>query len=225
MATAENEILAKKSPRSVEAARVDTKLEVIVIPVSDVDRAKEYYTSLGWRLDIDFENGVDFRVVQFTPRGSGCSVTFGKNVTTATPGSSQAMLVVSDIEAAHAELLARSIDVSEVYHCAKGFGCRFPGRLGRISGPHPEHLSYGSFFSFCDPDGNAWQFQEITRRLPGRITGDMTYSSVSDLSQALRRVASAHPQRQKRDGSPDPDWADWCADFMLREQKGEAMHD
>ena len=151
-------------------ARVDMKFEVVVIPVSDVDRAKEFYGRLGWRLDADYDNGDDFRVIQFTPPGSGCSVIFGKNVTAAAPGSAQGLyLIVSDIEAARDELVAHGVDASEVFHDAGGVyaGTDQPylfGRL-RVSGPDPEHRSYRSFVSFSDPDGNGWLLQEVTTRL------------------------------------------------------------
>jgi catechol 2,3-dioxygenase-like lactoylglutathione lyase family enzyme len=189
MATARDEVLSEEAIGSSQAARIDTKLEVIVISVSDVDRAREFYARLGWRLDADFDNGKDFRVLQFTPPGSGCSVVFGKNVTVAAPGSTQGLLVVSDIEAAHAELVARSVGVSDVFHCAKGFGCRFPGRDGRVSGPHPERLSYGSFLSFSDPDGNGWQFQEVLRAFLGALSArrHTRRPPISPLRSGVRR--------------------------------------
>jgi catechol 2,3-dioxygenase-like lactoylglutathione lyase family enzyme len=156
--------------KSTSVADLDMKLEVVVIPVSDVDRAKEFYSRLGWRLDADRAGGENFRLVQFTPPGSGCSIQFGVNLTSAAPGSARALhLVVSDIVAAHQQLVAQGIDASEVFHCASGTGCRFPGIGVRVSGPHPERLSYGSFASFNDPDGNGWLLQEVTERLPGRV--------------------------------------------------------
>ena len=189
-----------------KARTVDMKLEVVVIPVSDVDRAKEFYGRLGWRLDADFAAGDDFRVIQFTPPGSGCSVIFGKNVTAAAPGSAQGLyLIVSDIEAARDELLGRGVEVSEVFHDAGGVyaGTDEPylfGRL-RVSGPDPEHRSYRSFASFSDPDGNGWLFQEITTRLPGRVDADeTTFASSTDLAAALRRAAAAHGEHEKRTG-------------------------
>jgi catechol 2,3-dioxygenase-like lactoylglutathione lyase family enzyme len=206
----------------MRATHIDNKLEVISIPVSDVDKAKDFYVGLGWRLDADFDNGKDFRVIQFTPPGSGCSIVFGRNVTPAAPGSFHGLLVVSDIEAARAEFTTRSIDASEVFHCAKGSGCRFPGRTGKVSGPHPERVSYGSFFSFSDPDGNCWDTQEITKRLPGRVASETMYLSAPDLSLALQRTAAAHGQHEKRMGQVDPNWADWYAEYMVSEQKGEA---
>ena len=209
-------------------ARVDMKFEVVVIPVSDVDRAKEFYGRLGWRLDADYDNGDDFRVIQFTPPGSGCSVIFGKNVTAAAPGSAQGLyLIVSDIEAARDELVAHGVDASEVFHDAGGVyaGTDQPylfGRL-RVSGPDPEHRSYRSFVSFSDPDGNGWLLQEVTTRLPGRVAGDTTYASAGDLSQALQRAAAAHGQHEARTGQADPNWPDWYAEYMVREQAGEEL--
>ena len=210
------------------AARVDLKLEIVVIPVSDVDRAKEFYTRLRWRLDADFDSGNGFRVIQFTPPGSGCSVIFGKNVTAVPPGSAQGLyLIVSDIGAAREELVAHGVEVSEVFHDAGGVytGTDEPylfGRL-RVRGPDPEHRSYRSFVSFSDPDGNGWLLQEITARLPGRVAGNTTYASAGDLSQALQRAAAAHGQHEARIGKADPNWPDWYAEYMVREQAGEEL--
>ena len=210
-------------------ARVDMKLEVIVIPVSDVDRAKEFYGKLGWRLDADFASGDDFRVVQFTPPSSGCSVIFGKNVTAAAPGSAQGLyLVVSDIQAARDELLARGVEVSEVFHDAGDVhaGKDEPylfGRL-RVSELGPEHHSYRSFASFHDPDGNGWLFQEITTRLPGRMdAARTTFGSANDLANAFRRASAAHGQHEARTGKADPNWPDWYAEYIVREQAGAAL--
>jgi catechol 2,3-dioxygenase-like lactoylglutathione lyase family enzyme len=203
-------------------ARIGTvamKLEVITIPVSDVDRAKEFYGGLGWRLDADFTTGGD-HVVQFTPPGSQCSVHFGTNLTTAAPGSAQGLLIVSDIQAARDELAGRGVEVSEVFHYA-GFNRIDPD--ARLSGPAPERRSYGSWVSFSDPDGNAWLLQEITTRLPGRVAGDTTYASTSDLAQALRRAEAAHGQHEKRTGQRDQDWPGWYAEYMRREQSGEEL--
>jgi len=210
-------------------ARVDMKLEVVVIPVSDVDRAKGFYGSLGWRLDADVVADHQSRLIQFTPPGSGCSIQFGKNlfgkdVASGAPGSAQGLyLIVPDIEAARAELVANGVDASEVFHCSTGYACRFPGNDGRVSGPQPERGSYGSFVSFSDPDGNGWLLQEVTKRLPGRVAGDTTYASVGDLSQALRRAAAAHGQHEARIGQADPNWPDWYADYLAREQSGEEL--
>jgi catechol 2,3-dioxygenase-like lactoylglutathione lyase family enzyme len=215
-----------RSNDAASIAKVDAKLEIVVIPVSDVDRAKEFYGRLGWRLDADFDNHDNFRVIQFTPPGSGCSVIFGKNVTAAAPGSVQGLyLIVSDIAAARSELLGRGVKISEVFHDAGDVraGPDEPylfGRL-RVSGPDPEHRSYRSFVSFSDPDGNGWLCQEITARLPGRVAGDTTYASANDLSQALRRAAAAHGKHEARTGQADPNWPDWYAEYMVREQSGE----
>jgi catechol 2,3-dioxygenase-like lactoylglutathione lyase family enzyme len=196
-------------------ARVDMKFEVSLIPVSDVDRAKEFYTRLGWRLDDDIVNGNDFRVVQFTPPGSGSSVSFGKGITAAAPGCFRGGLIVSDIEAAHKELVARGINASEVFH-----GSPF-SPAGRISGPDPERQSYGSYVSFEDPDGNAWIVQEVTRRLPGRIDpAKTTFASANDLASAMGRAAGAHGEHEKRNGQRDANWAGWYAAYMAAEQKG-----
>ncbi len=206
---------------------IDTKLEIVVIPVSDAGRAKEFYARLGWRLDADYDNGKDFRVIQFTPPGSGCSVIFGKNVTAAAPGSSQGLyLIVSDIAAASKELLGLGVEVSDVFHNEGVYaGPDEPylfGRL-RVSGPDPEHRSYRTFGSFHDPDGNGWLFQEITARLPGRVTGDTTYASANDLAGALRRAAAAHGQHEARIGQADANWPDWYAAYMVAEQAGKEL--
>ncbi|ARM12987.1 MULTISPECIES: VOC family protein [Rhizobium] len=209
---------------------VDTKLEVVVIPVSDVDRAKRFYDGLGWRLDADFTNDADFRVIQFTPPGSGCAIIFGKNITAAAPGSAQGLyLVVSDIDAARRDLIARGVEVSDVFHDASGVyaGKDEPylfGRL-RIAGRDPEHRSYRSFASFKDPDGNGWLLQEVTTRLPGRIDADETaFSTSSDLASALRRAAAAHGEHEKRNGGKhDENWPDWYAEYMVNEQAGKEL--
>jgi len=203
-------------------ARIDMKLEVVVIPVSDVDRAKEFYATLGWRLDGEFVGDDGARTLQFTPPGSGCSIQFGTDVTTAAPGSAQAMhLIVNDIEAAHDQLLAQGIEAGEVYHCETGYACRYPGHEGRVGGPHPERGTYGSFVSFNDPDGNGWVLQEVTSRFPGRVEGQTTYVSAGDLSQALRRAAAACGQQEASTGQADGDWPDRFAEYMVREQAGE----
>jgi catechol 2,3-dioxygenase-like lactoylglutathione lyase family enzyme len=210
-------------------AEAAMKLEVVVIPVADVDRAKEFYARLGWRLDADVVAGHGSRLIQFTPPGSECSIQFGanlfgKNVTSGAPGSAQGLyLIVSDIAAARAELVAHGVAASEVFHCSKGYACRFPGNDGRVAGPQPEPGSYGSFVSFNDPDGNGWLLQEITKRLPGRVSDGTTYGSAADLAQALRRAAAAHGQHEARIGQADPNWPDWYADYMVREQSGEEL--
>ena len=202
---------------------LDMKLEVVVIPVSDVDRAKNFYAGLGWRLDADFATGDDFRVIQLTPPGSPCSIIFGKGLTLAVPGSAQGLhLIVSDVVAARAELVGRGVDVSEVFHDARGVFHR-GGREGRVSGPDPERRSYASFASFSDPDGNGWLFQEITERLPGRVEDDTTFTSSRDLAAALRRAAAAHGEHEKRLGGPDANWPDWYADYIVQEQAGKPL--
>jgi catechol 2,3-dioxygenase-like lactoylglutathione lyase family enzyme len=201
---------------------VDMNLEVVLIPVSDVDRAKEFYRSLGWRLDADVAAGDDFRLIQFTPPGAGCSVQFGTNLTSAAPGSAQGLyLIVSGIEAARDELVARGVEVSEVFHEGTP-GARFHD-AGRVAGPSPEHSSYGSFASFSDPDGNGWLFQEVTGRLPGRVDADTTFASSTDLASALRRAAAAHGEHEKRTGGHDANWPDWYADYIVREQAGKEL--
>ena len=226
MANVEQETLTSTTGNA-SLVKVDTKLEIVVIPVSDVDRAKEFYGGLGWRLDADFASGDDFRVIQFTPPGSGCSVIFGKNVTAAAPGSAQGLyLIVSDIEAACNELLGRDVKVSEVFHGGDGVyaGNDEPYLFGRIrvSGPDPEHRTYRSFASFRDPDGNGWLLQEITSRLPGRIDSAATsFGSVSDLASALRRAEAAHGEHEKRTGKRDENWPDWYAEYMASEQSGK----
>jgi catechol 2,3-dioxygenase-like lactoylglutathione lyase family enzyme len=200
---------------------MDMKLEVVVIPVSDVDRAKNFYKGLGWRLDADFATDEQFRVVQVTPPGSPTSVIFGTHVTDQEPGSAQGLqLVVSDIEAAHAELVQLGAEPSEVFHDAGGV-FHHGGTDARVPGPDPERRSYGSFLSFEDPDGNGWILQEVTTRLPGRIDPDETsYSSAADLASALRRAAAAHGEHEARTGAEDPDWPDWYAEYLVREQAG-----
>jgi len=213
-----------------KARSVDMKFEIVVIPVSDPDRSKEFYARLGWRLDADYAApGGDFRVMQFTPPGSGCSVIFGKNITAAAPGSAQGLyLVVSDIEAARKELLGRGIAVSEAFHDTVGVhaGPDEPYLFGRnrVSGPDPEHRSYRSFASFKDPDGNGWLFQEVTTRAPGRVDADTTFTSPAELAAALRRAGAAHGEHEKRTGGQhDVNWPDWYAEYMVREQAGEPL--
>jgi catechol 2,3-dioxygenase-like lactoylglutathione lyase family enzyme len=215
--------VSSTQPSNESAAKIDMKLEIVVIPVSDVDRAKRFYARLGWRLDADFSTGDDFRVLQFTPPGSGASVIFGKNVTSAAPGSAQGLyLVVSDIVAVRDELVRRGVAVSEVWHDVGGV-FHHAGEFGRVNGPDPKRGSYASFASFSDPDGNGWLFQEVTTRLPGRLDpAATTFASASDLASALRRAAAAHGQHEKQLGAADPDWPDWYADYLVREQAGKA---
>jgi catechol 2,3-dioxygenase-like lactoylglutathione lyase family enzyme len=206
-------------------ARVDMKLEVVVLPVADFDRALEFYGgALGWRSDGVFTADDGSRATQFTPPGSGCSIQFGEGVTTAPPGTAQALhLVVTDIDAARAELIAHGVPASEVYHCDSGYACRYPGRDGRVPGRHPEDGTYASFVSFEDPDGNGWVLQEVTTRFPGRVEGETAYASPGDLAQALRRAAAAHAQHEARTGEADEDWPTWYADFMVRELAGRDL--
>jgi catechol 2,3-dioxygenase-like lactoylglutathione lyase family enzyme len=206
------------------ARTLDMKLEVVVIPVSDVDRAKRFYGGLGWRLDADFAKGDEFRVVQFTPPGSPCSIIFGTGITSAVPGSAQGLhLIVSDIEAARAELVERGADVSELFHDAGGV-FHHAARDGRLSGPDPARRSYASFASFSDPDGNGWLFQEVTARLPGRMDADeTTFTSPAELASALRRAEAAHGEHEKRTGQHDANWPDWYAEYIVREQAGEPL--
>ena len=205
---------------------LDMKFEVVVIPVSDVDRAKEFYGSLGWRLDADFPFDNGFRIVQFTPPGSGCSVQFGTNMTSAAPGSAQGLyLIVSDIEAVRDEIGARGVEVSEVFHAGTP-GAQFgpDGTSGRVSGPAPDRASYGSFATFSDPDGNGWLLQEVTERLPGRIDAvETAFASTVDLASALRRAAAAHGEHEERIGEADANWPDWYAAYMVAEQSGTEL--
>ena len=197
------------------AKKVDMKLEVVIIPVSDVDRAKEFYERIGWRLNADRSPSQDFRLVQFTPPGSWCSVHFGKGLTAAAPGSAKAFLIVPDIEAARNQLVAAGVEVGEFFH---------DGPEGRGNGLHPERLSYRSRALFNDPDGNGWQLQEVTTRLPGRVEPGVTsFSSASDLASAFRRAEAAHGEHEKRTGQRDANWPDWYASYMVAEQSGEAL--
>jgi catechol 2,3-dioxygenase-like lactoylglutathione lyase family enzyme len=209
------EVRSETAIETPRARMLDMKLEVVVIPVADVDRAKRFYGGLGWRLDGDFVVGDAFRGVQFTPPGSSCSIHFGIAVTSAAPGSARNLyLVVSDIEAARAELVARGADVSEVFHRAG------PGKPP-VSGPDPARRSYASFASFSDPDGNGWLLQEVTTRLPGRVDpATTTFGSANDLASALRRAEAAHGQHEKRTGQRDANWPAWYAAYMVAEQTG-----
>jgi catechol 2,3-dioxygenase-like lactoylglutathione lyase family enzyme len=193
--------------------KVDMKLEVVVIPVSDVDRATDFYTNLGWRQDATPPGS---GVVQFTPPGSWCSIQFGTNLTSAAPGSVQrTYLVVSDIEAARNELVADGIEVSDVFH---------RGADGPVTGPEPEHGSYQSFATFSDPDGNSWLLQEITSRLPGRVDAAATeFGSANDLASAIRRAEVAHAEHEARTGQADPNWPDWYAAYMVAEKAGKEL--
>jgi catechol 2,3-dioxygenase-like lactoylglutathione lyase family enzyme len=195
-----------------KSALIDMALEVAIISVSDVDRAVRFYGGLGWRLDADIANGKDFRLVQFTPPGSACSIQFGKGMTPAPPGSEGGLyLVVSDIQSARKELPDRGVDVSEVFH-------RSPTRE-KLVGPDPQRRSYASFVSFRDPDGNAWLVQEVTTRLPGRLNTEVTtFKSATALSATLRRAEAAHGEHERRTGQKDANWPDWYAQYIVSEQ-------
>ena len=203
-----------KTPR---VRTVDYKLEVVVLPVADVDRAKRFYGDLGWRLDADFVIGDGFRAIQFTPPGSECSIHFGTGITSAAPGSAQGLyLVVSDIEAARADLVDRGANVSEVFH--RGVG------EGPSSGRDPARRSYASYATFSDPDGNGWVLQEVTARLPGRVdAGETTFTSSTELANALRRAEAAHGEHEKRTGERDANWSDWYAEYVVSEQAGKPL--
>lgn len=220
-----NKIPGSDSTGVAAPVTVDMKLEVVIIPVSDVDRSKEFYARLGWRLDADFLFDNGFRVVQFTPPGSKCSIQFGTKLTSAAPGSAQSFyLVVSDVTAARDEIASQSADVSQVFHAGTP-GAQFQpeGAIDRLNGPEPGHSSYRSFATFLDPDGNRWLLQEVTTRLPDRVAGETTYTSSADLSRALLRAAMAHGEHEKRIGQADPKWPDLYAEYMFREQSGEEL--
>jgi catechol 2,3-dioxygenase-like lactoylglutathione lyase family enzyme len=211
---------------SASVTRLDMKLEAIVIPVSDVDRSKDFYGKLAWRLDADFRFDNGFRIVQFTPPGSGCSVQFGANITSAAPGSARGLyLVVSDIQSARAELISCGAKVSEVFHAGKpGAQFQSDGARDRVSGPAPDHGTYNSFATFSDPDGNGWLVQEVTNRLPGRTDpATTTFASVQDLASALRRASAAHGEHEKRIGKADANWPDWYAAYMVAEHGGTKL--
>jgi catechol 2,3-dioxygenase-like lactoylglutathione lyase family enzyme len=198
------------------------KLEVVIVPVSDVDRAKAFYEKMGFRLDIDIANE-NFRVIQFTPPGSEASIIFGKGVTSVEAASAELVLTMDDIDAARDQLIGRGVNVSEVFHYAGG---PFNNAVEnpRVAGRDPEGRSYFSFASFEDPHGNRWLLQEITTRLPGRIdSAATTFNSVSDLSSALRRAEAAHGEHEKRTGQRDANWPDWYANYMVAEQAGTEL--
>jgi len=201
---------------------MNMKLEVVIVPVSDVDRAKAFYEKMGFRLDIDIANE-NFRVIQFTPPGSEASIIFGKGVTSVEAASAELVLAVDDLDADRDQLIGRGVNVSEVFHYAGG---PFNNAVEnpRVAGRDPEGRSYFSFASFEDPDGNRWLLQEITTRLPGRIdSAATTFNSVSDLSSALRRAEAAHGEHEKRTGQRDANWPDWYAEYMVAEQAGTEL--
>ena len=210
MANLDYEIRGGNPASHVSLVSVDMKIEVLVIPVSNIERAKQFYGRLGWRLDQTPPG-----VVQFTPHGSGCSVQFGANLTSASPGSGKGYLIVSDIQVARDALISAGIQVGEIFHL---------GPNGPVSGPDPEHRTYRSRALFSDPDGNSWLLQEITSRLPGRIDSGVTsFGSSSDLATALRRAAVAHGKHEKRIGHADQNWPDWYAEYMAAEQAGTEL--
>ena len=214
MATLTQEI-AGTAPDGTNVARIDMKIEVMVISVSDVDRAKDFYARLGWRLDADFKFESGVRVIQMTPHGSACSLQFGTKLTSAVPGSGTGYVIVSDIVAARNALLGAGVQVDEFFHL---------GPNGPISGLDPERGSYRSRAAFRDPDGNSWVLQEVTSRLPGRIDpGPTSFASASDLASALRRAATAHGRHEARIGQADANWPDWYAEYMVREQTGQEL--
>jgi catechol 2,3-dioxygenase-like lactoylglutathione lyase family enzyme len=218
------EVSSSAAAAIASVENVDAKLEVVVIPVTDVGRAKAFYGGLGWRLDADVAPDELFRLVQFTPPGSACSIQFGTNLTPAAPGSAQGLyLIVSDIEAARDGLAARGAAVSEVFH-EGARGARFHAGDGRLGGPAADHKSYGSFVSFNDPDGNGWLVQEVTTRLPGRVDEDATtFASASELEDAMRRASVAHGEHESRIGQADPNWPAWYAEYMVAEQAGTEL--
>jgi catechol 2,3-dioxygenase-like lactoylglutathione lyase family enzyme len=197
--------------------RVDTRLEVVVIPVADVDRSKQFYAKLGWRLDADFQFDNGFRVVQFTPPGSGCSIQFGTKMTSAAPGSAQGLyLIVSDVQAARKDLVTRGAEVSEVFHAGTP-GAQFQiDGSGRISGPAPEHATYNSFATFRDPDGNGWLFQEVTTRLPGRGLSNL---DIATLTELLQEAEKHHGEYEPT--APKHHWSGWYAAYIVARQSGK----
>jgi len=213
MATLTQEITSKDTG-AAGTAKIDQKIEVTIFPVADVDRAKEFYLKLGWRLDADFSFPV-LRVVQVTPHGSACSLQFGTNLTSAAPGSGKGYIVVSDIVAARNALLGAGVQVTEFFHL---------GPNGPVPGLDPQRLTYRSRAEFKDPDGNSWVLQEITGRLPGRIEpGPTSFASASDLVSALKRAALAHGQHEAHTGERDENWPVWYAEYMVREQAGTEL--
>jgi predicted enzyme related to lactoylglutathione lyase len=211
-------------PDTGRASKADMKFEVAVLPVEDVERAKRFYTALGWRLDLDFASNKDYRVVQFTPPGSACSVIFGTGITAAVPGSAQGLhLIVSDIEATRADMLQRGVTVSEPFYDAGWIFHHLNGE-GVVPGLHPQRRSYGTYASFSDPDGNGWVLQEVTARLPGHeLSHQVEFALTSELARALRRAAAAHDRGERPAGRQDADWADWYAAYIHAEQAGRPL--
>jgi catechol 2,3-dioxygenase-like lactoylglutathione lyase family enzyme len=205
-------------------SKSEMKFEVVVIPVSDVDRAKGFYCALGWRLDIDFAAKKHYRVVQFTPPGSACSIIFGIGITPAPAGSAQGLyLIVSDIEAARADLIDRGVKVQEPFYDAGGVFHHLNGE-GVVAGLQPQRRSYGTYAFFSDPDGNGWFLQEVTARLPGHeFASGVEFTSSIELARALRRAEAAHHEHESRTGKQDPNWAGWYADYITAEQAGKPL--
>jgi predicted enzyme related to lactoylglutathione lyase len=214
----------ESSGETSRAPKGDMKVEVVVVPVSDVDRAKGFYAALGWRLDIDLAPSKQYRVVQFTPPGSGCSIIFGSGVTSAAPGSAQGLyLIVSDIEAARADLIDSGVKVSEPFYDAGGLFHHLNGD-GVVTGLQPQRKSYGTYLSFSDPDGNGWFLQEVTARLPGHVwSSAVGFTSSAELASALRRASAAHEEHQRRIGRQDANWPDWYAEYIFSEQTGKPL--
>jgi catechol 2,3-dioxygenase-like lactoylglutathione lyase family enzyme len=212
------------SANTSRVSKADMKFEVVVIPVSDVERAKRFYAALGWRLDMDFVASKQYRVIQFTPPGSACSIIFGIGITPAAPGSLRGLhLIVSDIETARADLIDRGAEVSEPFYDAGGIFHHLNGD-GVVAGMQPQRRSYGTYASFSDPDGNGWFLQEVTARLPGHaLSSDVEFASSTELARALRRAAAAHGKRDRRTGEQDTNWADWYADYISAEQAGKPL--
>jgi catechol 2,3-dioxygenase-like lactoylglutathione lyase family enzyme len=204
------ELHSSDASGSVRLRTGDQKLEVMVIPVGDVDRARDFYVRLGWRLD-----ATPPWVVQLTPPGSSCSLQFGEKLSSAAPGSAKGYLIVSDLVETRKELVAKGIEVGELYHLTPD---------GPVDGPDPERRSYNTWMQFGDPDGNVWVMQEITSRLPGRLEpGETSYADAGDLASALRRAAAAHGEHEKRTGEADPNWPDWYAEYMVAERGGAEL--
>jgi catechol 2,3-dioxygenase-like lactoylglutathione lyase family enzyme len=216
----------ESATRDRSTATADMKLEVVVIPVADADRSKDFYKKLGWRLDADFAFDNGFRVVQFTPPGSGASIQFGSKITSAPPGSVLGLyLIVTDIQVAHDEFAGLGVAISDVFH-AGAPGAQFQrDGADRVGGLAPEHATYGSFATFSDPDGNEWLMQEVTERLPGRVdASETTFASTADLANAMRRASIAHGEHEKREGGEyDVNWPDWYAAYMVAEQAGTEL--
>jgi catechol 2,3-dioxygenase-like lactoylglutathione lyase family enzyme len=212
---------SRKPIHAAAVETVDMRFEVVVIPVADVDRSKEFYTKLGWRLDADFSFDNGFRIVQFTPSGSGCSVQFGTKMTAAAPGSAQGLyLIVSDVEAARRDVVERGIEVSDAFHPGTP-GAQFQlDGSGRISGPAPEHATYNSFATFRDPDGNGWLFQEVTTRLPGRGLSNL---DVATLTELLQEAEKHHAQYEPT--APKHAWSAWYAAYIVARQAGKTPED